>query len=79
MGKSALILEPGGHLGGMTSGGLGQTDIGNKFAVTGLALDFYRRVGRHYGWFEAWQFEPRVAEQVFEQYVDGGHGAPFGV
>ena len=69
-GKRVLLVEPGRHLGGMTSGGLGQTDIGNKFAVTGLALDFYRRVGRHYGWFEAWQFEPRVAEQVFEQYVD---------
>src|SRR5918996_4238934 len=54
----------------MSSGGLGQTDIGNKFAVTGLALDFYRRVGRAYGWFEAWQFEPHKAEQVFEQYVD---------
>ncbi len=69
-GKRVLLVEPGRHLGGMTSGGLGQTDIGNKFAVTGLALDFYRRVGRHYGRFEAWQFEPHVAEQVLEQYVD---------
>ena len=69
-GKSVLLVEPGRHLGGMSSGGLGQTDIGNKFAVTGLALDFYRRVGRTYGWFEAWQFEPHRAERVFEQYVD---------
>lgn len=69
-GKSVLLVEPGRHLGGISSGGLGQTDIGNKFAVTGLALDFYRRVGRTYGWFEAWQFEPHRAEQVFEQYVD---------
>jgi hypothetical protein len=69
-GKSVLLVEPGRHLGGMSSGGLGQTDIGNKFAVTGLALDFYRRVGRSYGWFEAWQFEPHKAERVFEQYVD---------
>ena len=69
-GQSVLLVEPGRHLGGMSSGGLGQTDIGNKFAVTGLALDFYRRVGRTYGWFEAWQFEPHRAEQVFEQYVD---------
>jgi hypothetical protein len=69
-GKSVLLVEPGRHLGGMSSGGLGQTDIGNKFAVTGLGLDFYRRVGRYYGRFEAWQFEPKVAEQVFESYVD---------
>ncbi len=69
-GKSVLLVEPGRHLGGMTSGGLGQTDIGNKYAVTGLALEFYRRVGGTYGWFEAWQFEPHVAEQVFERFVD---------
>lgn len=69
-GRSVLLVEPGRHLGGMSSGGLGQTDIGNKFAVTGLALDFYRRVGRQYGWFEAWQFEPHVAERTFESYVD---------
>ena len=69
-GKSVLLIEPGRHLGGMTSSGLGQTDIGNKYAITGLARDFYRRVGRYYGTFEAWMFEPKVAEQVFESYVD---------
>src|SRR5690606_3900351 len=69
-GKSVLLVEPGRHLGGMSSGGLGQTDIGNKYAVTGLGLDFYRRVGAVYGQFEAWQFEPKVAAQVFESYAD---------
>lgn len=69
-GKSVLLVEPGRHLGGMSSGGLGHTDIGNKFAVSGLGLDFYRRVGSIYGRFEAWQFEPKVAAQVFEAYVD---------
>ena len=51
-GKSVLLIEPGRHLGGMSSGGLGYTDIGNKYVVRGLALDFYRRLGRHYGKFE---------------------------
>jgi hypothetical protein len=69
-GRTVLLVEPGRHLGGMSSGGLGQTDIGNKYAVTGLGLDFYRRVGSYYGRFEAWQFEPKAAEQVFESYVD---------
>jgi hypothetical protein len=69
-GKSVLLVEPGRHLGGMSSGGLGHTDIGNKYAITGLGLDFYRRVGRYYGQLEAWQFEPRVAEQVFQSYVN---------
>ena len=69
-GKSVVLVEPGRHLGGLSSGGLGYTDIGNKYAVTGLGLDFYRRLGRYYGQFEAWTFEPHAAEQVFEQYID---------
>lgn len=56
----------------MSSGGLGYTDIGNKYAITGLARDFYRRIGRHYGKFEQWTFEPKVAEQTFKQYVKEG-------
>ena len=71
-GKSVLLVEPGKHLGGMSSGGLGHTDIGNKYVITGLALDFYRRVGRHYGNFEQWDFEPKVAESVFNQYIQEG-------
>jgi hypothetical protein len=69
-GRSVLLVEPGRHIGGLSSGGLGYTDIGNKYAVTGLGLDFYRRLGRYYGQFEAWVFEPRAAEQVFESYLD---------
>jgi len=69
MGKSVLLIEPGKHLGGMSSGGLGFTDIGNKYVVTGLARDFYRNVGAHYGKFEQWIFEPHVAEAVFNDYV----------
>ncbi|WP_375583304.1 FAD-dependent oxidoreductase [Cyclobacterium xiamenense] len=51
MGKSVLLVEPSHHLGGLTTGGLGYTDIGNKYAVTGLSRDFYRRLGDHYGKF----------------------------
>lgn len=69
MGKSVVLIEPTTHLGGLTSGGLGYTDIGNKYAVTGLGLDFYRQVGKHYGQFESWIFEPHVAENVFRNYI----------
>ncbi|HYF66651.1 MAG TPA: FAD-dependent oxidoreductase [Ohtaekwangia sp.] len=72
LGKKAILIEPGRHLGGMSSGGLGYTDIGNKYAITGLARDFYRRIGKHYGKFEQWTFEPKVAEQTFKQYVKEG-------
>jgi len=69
MGKTVILIEPGKHLGGMSSGGLGYTDIGNKYVVTGLARDFYRRIGAHYGKFEQWIFEPKVAEGIFNDYV----------
>lgn len=69
MGRSVLLIEPGKHLGGLSSGGLGFTDIGNKFAISGLALDFYRRIGEHYGKFEQWIFEPHVAENLFREYI----------
>lgn len=72
LGKTAVLIEPGRHLGGMSSGGLGYTDIGNKYAITGLARDFYRRIGQHYGKFEQWTFEPHVAEDIFQQYVTQG-------
>ncbi len=69
LGHSVLLIEPGGQVGGMTTGGLGETDIGNKSAITGLARDFYRRVGEKYGLPESWTFEPHVATAVFEEYI----------
>lgn len=68
-GKSVVLIEPSKHLGGLSAGGLGATDIGNKFAITGLARDFYRNIGTHYGRLEQWTFEPHVAENLFEKYV----------
>jgi hypothetical protein len=69
MGKSVVLIEPGRHLGGLSSGGLGATDIGNKRAIGGVSREFYRRVGAKYDKDEAWTFEPHVAEQVFEDIV----------
>jgi hypothetical protein len=61
MGKTVALVEPGAHLGGLTSGGLGATDIGNKAAIGGLSRDFYRRVARHYARDDAWRFQTREA------------------
>ena len=72
-GKKVLLVEPGQRLGGMTSGGVGQTDIGNKQVVKGLALDFYRRVGATYGRLESWIFEPSVAEAIYKDYIVRGN------
>lgn len=57
MGRSVVLIEPGKHLGGLSSGGLGATDIGNKRAIGGIARDFYARVRKHYGRPEAWTCE----------------------
>ncbi len=48
MGKTSIVVEPGRHIGGLTTGGLGWTDIGNKAAIGGLARDFYRRIKKKY-------------------------------
>src|SRR4029079_5845762 len=70
MGKKVVLLEFGNHLGGMTSGGLGQTDIGNKAAIGGISREFYQRIGRKYGKDEAWTFEPHVAERVLFEMIN---------
>jgi len=57
MGKTVVLIEPGAHLGGLTSGGLGATDIGNKDAIGGLAREFYHRVWKHYQNPKAWRQE----------------------
>jgi hypothetical protein len=59
MGKTVVVAEFGNHVGGMTSGGLGATDIGNKAAIGGIAREYYHRVAQHYARDDAWRFEKR--------------------
>ena len=68
-GYSVVIVEPSGHIGGLTTGGLGLTDIGNKQVVQGLSRQFYRELGKHYGKLESWVFEPHVAQEVMDAYL----------
>jgi PhoPQ-activated pathogenicity-related protein len=68
-GLNVALLEPGKHLGGMVSGGLGWTDYGRKEAIGGYSLEFFERVGRKYGRPIEWHFEPHVAEAVFNDLV----------
>lgn len=48
MGKSVVLIEPTQFLGGLTTGGLGATDIGNKQAIGGISREFYQRIFKHY-------------------------------
>ena len=69
-GKSVIVVSPDKHLGGLTSGGLGWTDTGDKSVIGGLAREFYHRVYKHYNSDEAWQWQPR------EAYGNTGQGTP---
>ncbi|MDB6135090.1 MAG: hypothetical protein JWM59_3333 [Verrucomicrobiales bacterium] len=77
MGKSVILIEPTKFLGGLTTGGLGATDIGNKGAIGGLSREFYRRIRQHYQNDSAWtrELKPRPrqdaddAQWTFEPHV----------
>ena len=57
MGKTALVVSPDKHLGGLTAGGLGWTDSGRKEAIGGFAREFYRRIKAHYDRPDAWIYQ----------------------
>ena len=68
MGKSAVIVCPDKHLGGLSSGGLGFTDTGDKSVIGGLSREFYHRVWQHYNDPSAWKWQQR------EEYGNKGQG-----
>lgn len=70
MGKSVVIVCPEKHLGGLSSGGLGFTDTGDKSVIGGLSREFYHRVWRHYQKPETWRWQKR------EEFGNRGQGTP---
>lgn len=70
MGKSVIVVSPDKHLGGLSSGGLGFTDTGNKAVIGGLSRDFYHRVWQHYDKDSAW------VQQKKSEYGGKGQGTP---
>ncbi len=60
MGKTVLVLDPGTHIGGLTTGGLSWTDIGNKQVVGGIAREFYQRIKAKYEPAGMWNWESRA-------------------
>ncbi len=69
-GKKAIIVSPDTHLGGLSSGGLGYTDTGNKATIGGLSREFYHRVWLHYNDSNSWKWEKH------EEYGNKGQGTP---
>ena len=60
MGKTVILVCPEKHLGGLTAGGLGWTDSGNKAVIGGLSREFYHRVWQHYAKPEAWKWQKQA-------------------
>jgi hypothetical protein len=69
-GKKVIIVSPDIHLGGLSSGGLGYTDTGNKATIGGLSREFYHRVWLHYNDSNSWKWERH------EEYGNKGQGTP---
>lgn len=61
MGKSVIVVSPDKHLGGLSSGGLGFTDTGNKEVIGGLSKEFYKRLYQHYQQDGAWKWQKKEA------------------
>lgn len=68
MGKSVIVVSPDKHLGGLSSGGLGFTDTGNKEVIGGLSREFYERIYTHYSKEENWKWQKR------SEYGNKGQG-----
>ena len=59
MDKSVLLIEPTHRIGGLTTGGLGATDIGNKVAIGGISREFYQNIRKYYSDSNNWQWQKR--------------------
>lgn len=71
-GVEVMVVGPERHVGGMTSGGLGYTDVGDVRALGGFAARFRRDVASRYG-VPLGHFagpEPHVAEAIFLNWLE---------
>jgi len=72
-GATTTLVDAGTHVGGMVSGGLSWTDVGDERVIAGFALRFYAAVAKHYG-APLWGVkgpEPHVAEGLLARMLDG--------
>lgn len=72
-GQRVLLIEPTSHIGGLSSSGINTAESEHMlhWTIGGIALEFYQRLGKHYGTGKAeFYFESSVAEQVYRQMLD---------
>lgn len=80
-GARVILVEYHGHVGGMSTSGLGKSDIENKDAIAGLFKEFVQNVRKYYvdkygegsenviKCKDGYYYEPSVAELVFNQML----------
>ena len=73
-GLHVILLDPGTHLGGMVTGGLSATDLGDFNIIGGYVRDFYLQAALQYGVQnlnkkENWLSEPHVDEALFHKML----------
>lgn len=81
LGRSVALVEYHNHIGGMTTSGLGKSDVENRELIGGLFREFTTRVRRYYHDLygensenarlcqDGYYAEPSVAEGVFEEML----------
>ncbi|HVJ87328.1 MAG TPA: FAD-dependent oxidoreductase [Caulifigura sp.] len=70
LGKTAVVIEPTQHLGGLTTSGLGWTDTGDKRVIGGLSREFYQRLKRFYSNDSSWPHESPDKHKQFREATD---------
>jgi hypothetical protein len=73
MGKSVVLIESTNRPGGLTTGGLGATDIGNKQAIGGISREFYRNIKTYYDNGANWKWQK--PEEYSQNRNDGSNDA----
>lgn len=70
LGKRVILVSPTKHLGGLTSSGLGWTDLGSESILGGISREFYHRLYLYYQRPEAWKWQPA------RRFVNFGQNGP---
>jgi hypothetical protein len=69
-GNTVVLITTRPQLGGLTSSGLGWTDLGKSSILGGVSREFYQRLYQHYQRDEAWEHQTR------ESFGNAGQGGP---
>ncbi len=73
MGKSVVLIEPTQRIGGLTTGGLGATDIGNKQSIGGISREFYQNIRNYYNNPANWKWQKQ--DEYIERRNTGNEDA----